>query len=381
MDMSKRFNASDWTGTYIFDRKLGVGLEYKNPENFVKASTLVSEAIKTVKKQNGYAEQMRLLYVALTRAEQKLFLVGSMESKDKAFDLWNKGNSRIDHLLSARLRLQTNNFMDWIGLAIARHQLVENEVSSLQKNKQIKNYPVQFSCHFYSDEHIMEELQELNVNEEPAWVSELTDNKMKLSINKETEHVIDKEMSIIEHDYPYQLSTITTNYQSVSEVKQLFEEPNNEKLAKIDWTDESRINRYTTNLLERPKFLQEETSPKPAEIGQATHFLLQNIDLSQKITKESLEVAIQQMVEEGVMREEVAHGIDIEKIDQYFQTSFGQENIKYQAELVNEVFFYLMMEARDVFTGMETVADPILIHGIIDGYFKRSNGLVLFDYK
>src|SRR5699024_4880926 len=47
MDMSKRFNTSDWTGSYNFDRKLGVGLEYKDPENFVKASTLVSEAIKT----------------------------------------------------------------------------------------------------------------------------------------------------------------------------------------------------------------------------------------------------------------------------------------------------------------------------------------------
>src|SRR5699024_10925921 len=77
----------------------------------------------------------------------------------KAFDSWNKGNSRVDHLLSARLRLQTNNFMDWIGLAIARHQLVEEEVSSSQKNKQIKNYPVQFSYHFYSNESIMENLQ------------------------------------------------------------------------------------------------------------------------------------------------------------------------------------------------------------------------------
>src|SRR5699024_2085798 len=228
-------------------------------------------------------------------------------------------------------------------------------------------------------ESIMENLQELNGNEEPAWVREIADNKLSLTIDKETENVVNTAMDIIEYDYPYQLSTITTNYQSVSEVKQLFEEPNNEKLAKIDWTDESRINRYTTNLLERPKFLQEETSPKPAEIGQDTHFLLQNIDLSQKITKESLEVAIQQMVEEGVMREEVAHGIDIEKIDQYFQTSFGQEIIKHQADLEKEVLFSLMMEARDVFTGMETVADPILIHGIIDGYFKRSNGLVLFD--
>src|SRR5699024_11277127 len=117
-----------------------------------------------------------------------------------------------------------------------------------------------------------------------------------------TEHVIDQAMAIIEHDYPYQLSTITTNYQSVSEVKQLFEEPNNEKLAKIDWTDESRINRYTTNLLERPKFLQEETSPKSAEIGQATHFLLQNIDLSEEITIETINKQIDQMNEERVIK-------------------------------------------------------------------------------
>lgn len=381
MDMSKRFNTSDWTGSYNFDRKLGVGLEYKDPENFVKASTLVSEAIKTVKKENGYAEQLRLLYVALTRAEQKLFLVGSMESKDKAFDSWNKGNSRVDHLLSARLRLQTNNFMDWIGLAIARHQLVEEEVSSSQKNKQIKNYPVQFSYHFYSNESIMENLQELNGNEEPAWVREIADNKLSLTIDKETENVVNTAMDIIEYDYPYQLSTITTNYQSVSEVKQLFEEPNNEKLAKIDWTDESRINRYTRNSLERPKFLQEETTPKPAEVGQATHFLLQHIDFNQKITAESIKKTIQQMIEEGVMRKEVALNIDIEKIAQYFQTPFGQEIIEHQADLEKEVLFSLMMEARDVFTGMETVDDPILIHGIIDGYFKREEGIVLFDYK
>ena len=381
MDMSKRFNTSDWTGTYIFDRKLGVGLEYKDPENFVKASTLVSEAIRTVKKENGYAEQMRLLYVALTRAEQKLFLVGSMASKDKAFDTWNKGNSRKDHLLSPKLRLQTNNFMDWIGLAIARHHLVEDEVSSLQMNKKIKNYPVQFSYHFYSDEHIMEELQELNESEEPAWVNELTENKFQLTVDDETKQVINQAMDIIEYDYPYQLSTVTTNYQSVSEVKQLFEEPNNEKLAKIDWTDESRINRYTIKTLERPKFLQEETTPEPAEIGQATHFLLQNIDLSENISNEYMKNAIQQMIKEGVMREEVASNINTEKICQYFQTPFGQEIIKHEANLEKEVLFSLMMEARDVFTGMETVDDPILIHGIIDGYFKREDGLVLFDYK
>ncbi|HLR92363.1 MAG TPA: helicase-exonuclease AddAB subunit AddA [Atopostipes sp.] len=381
MDMSKQFNNSDWTGTYIFDRELGVGLEYKNPDEFVKASTIVGEAIKMHKKQNGYAEQMRLLYVALTRAEQKLFLVGSMESQEKAFDRWNKANSRRDYLLSPRLRLNTNNFMDWIGFAIARHQTTEHEVSSIQGNKQIKHYPVDFCYRFYSEDKIATQLQDISVGEEPAWVEELKENKIRLNIGPDATQTINKAMNIINYEYPYQLSTVTTNYQSVSEIKQLFEEPNSEKVAKIDWSNEEGVHRYTSDLLERPRFLQEETKPTPAEIGQATHFLLQNMDLSEEVTIDRIQKEVQRMLAEGVLKEESAKRVDTEKIYAYFQTSFGQEIIQHHDSLEKEVLFSLMMDADEVFTGIESVEDSILIHGIIDGYFERENGLVLFDYK
>src|SRR5699024_11901280 len=61
-----------------------------------------------------------------------------------------------------------------------------------------------------------------------------------------------------------------------------------------------------------------------------------------------LKKIIHQMVEEGVMREEVALGIDVEKIERYFQTPFGQEIIKHQDNLEKEVLFSLMMEAREI---------------------------------
>lgn len=381
MDMSKRFNSSDWTGSYLFDQHLGVGLEYKNLENYTKTSTLVSEAIKNEKKQKGYAEQMRLLYVALTRAEQKLFLVGSMESKDKAFDNWNKANSSREYLLSPRLRLNTINFLDWIGFAISRHKITENEVSSLQENKQIKNYPVKFSYHFYTEEDIAEDLQETEASEEPSWVKDLKENEVVLPLENDSKHAINKALDVINYDYPFQLSTITTNYQSVSEVKQLFEEPNSEKLSKIDWTDESKVNRFTSDLLERPKFLQEITKPTPVEIGQATHFLLQNIDLNLEISHENIKAEIREMVEEGILNKEAASEINIEKIVAYFQTEFGQKIIQHRNGLHKEELFSLMIEARDIFAGMDEVEDPILIHGIIDGYFRSENGYVLFDYK
>lgn len=381
MDMSKGFNQSDWIGEYVFDRDLGIGLQYKNPETRVKTSTLVDTAIKDVKKQDAYAEEMRVLYVALTRSEQKIFLVGTKKTKEKAFNDWDKGNGVRGTLLSPQLRLSTNNYMDWIGMASVRHQLADTEVNTIQENQQIKHYPVDFSYNFYSEAMIIEGLNEDLNEEKDDWLEELMDQNLSVSVDEKTKQAVDYTINLANYDYPYQLSTQTTNFQSVSEVKQLFEEPNNEKMATIDWTEEPRVNRYTEDLMERPKFLQEETAPTPAEIGQATHFLLQHLTLSNQPALESVEAEISKMTSEGILNKKAAEEINIEKIVQYFETPFGQEIVKNSAQLQKEVLFSLMMKARDVFTEMEAIDDSILIHGIIDGYFERSDGLVLFDYK
>lgn len=207
---------------------------------------------------------------------------------------------------------------------------------------------------------------------------------MRTESDKQTSKAVKYAVDLTNYSYPYQLSTQTTNYQSVSEVKQLFEEPNSEKLSKLDWSnmaDDSRVNRFTEDLFERPKFLQEDKAPNAAEIGQATHYLLQKLDLSQQPTKEYLEILIQEFVENDVMNETVAKQIDLNKIQMFFETTFGLKIIEHNNSLENEVLFSMMMRASDVFSGMEDVDDSILIHGIIDGYFKTDDGYVLFDYK
>ncbi len=381
MDMSKRFNSSDWTGTYVFDRDLGLGLKYRDPELQTQTSTLVDLAIKERKKQRGYAEQMRLLYVALTRAEQKLFLVGTMESKEKAFEKWDQGNASQDLILPPRLRLSTNNFMDWIGTAISRHQIASAEVNSLQENSTLKNYPVNFEYTFYSEEKIAVSLHRPEVEEKQSWLDELKKNKLPVDADTEVKEAVADAMQIINYDYPYQLATQTTNYQSVSEVKQLFEEPNDGQVAKIEWSEEQPVHRYSKQSFERPKFLQEITAPSPSEIGQATHLVLQEMDLTLAPSKENIEQLIEELIQEEILKEELAELIAIEKILAYFQTPFGQKILDYGEEVKKEVLFSLLMEAGDVFAGMENLDDSILIHGIIDGYFEQEDGIVLFDYK
>ncbi|MDN6161724.1 MAG: helicase-exonuclease AddAB subunit AddA, partial [Atopostipes sp.] len=200
MDMSKRFNNRDWVGNYVLDRELGIGLKYKNPEQQVESSTLVDTAIKNIKKKTSYAEEMRILYVALTRAEQKLFLVGSVKSKENAFKKWDKGNESREEVLDTRSRLSTNNFMDWIGLAIARHKIADNDANSLQENQQIRNYPVRFDYRFYSKERITKDLDQSKKEEENKWLDDLKQNKLEVKMSNKVEKAIEKASSLIHYD-------------------------------------------------------------------------------------------------------------------------------------------------------------------------------------
>lgn len=382
MDMSKRFNHSDWTGSYVFDQQLGIGLEYKNADDRIRTSTFVDLVIKDVKKKNGYAEQMRLLYVALTRAEQKLFLVGTSKNKEEAFKKWDKGNLEQNRILPENLRLNTNNFMDWVGMSLARHNITKNDVSLMQINEEIKKYPVNFSIQFYSEEDIIEKLNKYPEEEiSREWLEELKKQTINLNLSKEVSDKLSEAIDIINYEYPDEAAIYTTSYQSVSEVKQLFEEPNNALLNKIDWTDEKRVHRYTSDLFERPKFLQKEVQPTGAEIGQATHLLLQKLELEKGLTIEKIKSQMQIMVEDGVLRKEVADKINFKNIAAFYQTTYGQELISYSEHIEKEVLFSLSIDASEIFKDMKNIDDSILIHGIIDGYYEREDGLVLFDYK
>lgn len=385
MDMSKNFNTSNWTGEYVYERELGVGLQYKNPEKREKSSTLVDTAIKQIIKKNDYAEQMRVLYVALTRAEQKLFLVGTQPTEEKALDKWDKGNGSRERILPDQLRLTTNNFLDWIGYATARHQITDGRVNSDQLNEQIKNYPVDFEYQFYSEKTIIEAFNETEDDSTSLeWLEALKEKKLTVEMDKQTHKAVKYALDLTSYTYPYELSTQTTNYQSVSEVKQLFEEPNSEKLSKVDWVNtenDSRVNRYSEDLFERPKFLQEDAPPNAAEIGQSTHYLLQKLELDNQPTNKYLGNTLQDLVENEAINKATAEQIELDKIEQFFETEFGQELIENHERLEKEVLFSMLMRASDVFSGMEDVEDSILIHGIIDGYFKADEGYVLFDYK
>lgn len=381
MDMSKRFNPANWQGQYVFDSELGVGLEFRDPDKRVSASTLISTIIKNKLKRDGYAEEMRVLYVALTRAEQKLFLVGNTTTQDKTFEKWDKGNLSNKDTLLAHLRLTTNNYMDWIGSALARHQHLANDINSRQENVKIANYPVDFIVNFYNEAQILETLHSVTLTNNEEWLEGLLNDNEKAAVDADITEAVQAALAQMNYKYKYTVSTETTNYQSVSEVKQLFDEPDDGKLVKINLSEREQTHRFTEELLNRPKFLQETTAPTPSEIGQATHLLLQSIELDVAPTTESISLLLEQLVTEQIINEQTAKLIEIDKIVNFFTTAFGQEIVNNNASLKKETLFSYMLKASDIFEEMEGIDDSILIHGIIDGFYEQEDGLVLFDYK
>ncbi|MCD8505955.1 MAG: hypothetical protein LRY37_02190, partial [Alkalibacterium thalassium] len=100
---------------------------------------------------------------------------------------------------------------------------------------------------------------------------------------------------------------------SVSEIKRMFEEPDDGQMVKIDVTNPRQSNRYVEDELERPKFLQEVLKPSGAEIGKATHLVLQAIDLNESLSADDIKAEVNKLASEKVITEDIAELIPVEK--------------------------------------------------------------------
>lgn len=386
LDMSKKFNQTDLRKPYVFDEKYGVGAEYKEvSENaeFLngKFTTLPERVLKTHKKNKLLSEEMRVLYVALTRAEQKLFLVGSYKDKEAAFKEWGTVSRHRQTVLPADIRLQASSYMNWIGLSLARHHSLDHDTWLTSSNNEITHYPVNFSISFYNQKALEINLLNHQTKEKSQWYEELKTKKLQLKDDAETIESVQKALDLINMKYAHEAATITTSYQSVSEIKRLFEEPNDGQMMKIDVTNPRNPNRYVDDQLERPSFITEVSQPTAAEIGQATHLVLQSIEFDTYPNEETIKNHVKNLESKEIISKEMVPLIRIDQLVRYFETEFGHKVVESAKLMRREVPFSLILEARELFLDMDNEKDHVLIHGIIDGYIEEDDGLILFDYK
>lgn len=384
LDLTKEFNLSDLNTRYIFDDRLGVGIRYLDPMNRRLYDTLPFLAIRQAKLRKLLSEEMRKLYVALTRAEQKLFLVGSYNDKESAWKEWLKVADARTSVLPSENRLQAkSSLMNWIGMSLIRHRKMTEFKQTIVTNlvPGITDHPASFTVSFFKDSELFEQMNSIELA--------TNDVQEKQSLQAADPHLLRQALARLDYQYPYDLATKTTNYQSVSEIKRVFEDPDNKELGKIqvDATNTLQptpmiVHRMNDGELGKPAFIERVHEPSPTEVGTATHYLLQLVDLYSEPTETKINQLLQQLIAAKIIASNVAKRINKQQILAFYQTSLGRLLLTEPMNVIREQPFSMLMEAQLLIKDYPTTTDDeLLIHGMIDGYVIQPSGTILYDYK
>ncbi|WP_270279936.1 helicase-exonuclease AddAB subunit AddA [Vagococcus bubulae] len=377
LDMSKQFNLMDVRQRkFVFDEELGMGIKYKDIEKRLEYDTFPFSVIREHKKQKLLAEEMRKLYVALTRAEEKLYLVGSYKDKEDAYKKWATSTSTEHVVLPTASRQSTSSLMDWVGMTLVRHPAFETyfPTSEVTVLPALKKHPGQFSIHFYQEDDILDGYKAQDEQEKDLKPSDMKPNVKLLK------EVVDR----LDFSYPEKDATMTTSYQSVSEVKRLFEDPDMKDLPTLDFSKERQIkaHREVARDIVKPRFMEGDVQISSTDIGSAVHLLMQLLPLNKKPTEQDIKNQVEDLIANDVFTEALASKLPINRIESFFDTTFGEYLIAHHEVTRREQPFSLLLPAKELYQDYVTKKeDTVLIHGIIDGFVLTDTEFILYDFK
>ena len=355
LNMDQDFNEQDSMSDVILSRQNGLGVKYIAR---VETGAVEAHYPKTIKlsipsltyTQNekelqlaSYSEQMRLLYVAMTRAEKKLYLVGKgSREKLEAKEYPAANNGKLD----SNTRLQARNFQDWVW-AISKVFTKDN---------------LNFSYRFVGEDQLTREAIGELENKSPLQDSSQADNRQSETIKEALEMLKEVEVYNTLHRAAIELPSV----QTPSQIKKFYEPVMDMEGVEITNQTQSPEKQISFDL---PDFSTKE-KVTGAEIGSAIHELMQRIDLSQQPTLGSLTETLKQVQTSPGVRDK----INLSKILAFFDTPLGQEILANTDHLYREQPFSMLKKDQKS-------QEDFVVRGILDGYLLYQDRIVLFDYK
>lgn len=333
----KKFNQKDLNENILLHQDIGFGMQYINYDRKIEYTTATKEAIKIKTKEESIAEEMRILYVALTRAKEKLIITGvendftkSIEQKKELLEIYEKENDKINHLVLKKYL----SYLEWIELVYLNHQDIENQITL---NKIAKKDVLKA-------EENQEEQEKRNI--------ELPE---KIDYEKINE--------ILNWQYKYKEMTNIQSKMSVTKIKELKNnEAQNQQHIEI-----------------KPKFMLDKTKVSSAERGTIIHLILQKLDFTKEYSKEELAQFVNNLCTKNIITQIQKDSINIEKIYQIINTQFIK-NLKDAKEIKKETPFYTYINTKEIYNTQNS--ENILVQGIIDLYYiNQQNEVILVDYK
>ena len=351
--MSKRFNQQELNAPVLMDADYGVAGIYVDYKKRIKSRTLMGSALRRKILKDNLGEEPRILYVAMTRAKEKLILTGTVSKLEEKmekyaylkdweeaklpYSLLVEANCYWSWVLPAMVRVSGRAPVDWKILSVAELVLDETEV---QGRKILKR----------------EEL--LN------WNTDITYDKAMRDMIQER----------FSYEYPYEEQSEIPVKISVSELKK----QSMEDLEAFEKYAEPEI----VPLI--PQFLKEKEEVKlsGADRGTAYHAIMEHLDLEHCNTIEEAEQQIEEAFATHHLTESEKSCIDAKDLVRFTQTSLGKrmKDAQKNHTLKREQPFVLGVSASDVEKDWPK-DEMVLVQGIMDAYFYEEDEIVLMDYK
>ena len=377
--MGKQFNFQDMNAGLLLHPELGIGADAVIPEKRVIASSLNKQIIRRQLLKESLGEELRVLYVAMTRAKEKLILTGTVGKLEKQMVSLSRFLDEEEELLPLGTRMKAKNYWAFVLPALVRHRAMSELLGEygilMKKQKGIYDDVSDFVIKKVTVRQMTEKaviLQAGNQMQEEYLKNWDADQVYDKEIREE----IEKRFSFV---YPYKYLEDIPVKVSVSDLK------------KRSWHDESELEENISVSAEEqveeqeapvPAFMAEKQEEyKGAARGTAYHRLMECLDYAEVESEVQLEVQLKRLLESQKMTEQEAECIRIRDIKKFVDSELGQRMKKavVKKQLYREQPFVIRRSASLLDDSWKD--ETILVQGIIDAYFTEDGEIVLVDYK
>lgn len=356
----RNFNMMDVNRNILFHQELGFGPDYVDCERRISYPTLPKQVIRRKLKAETLSEEMRILYVAFTRAKEKLIITGTVRDTAKSCARWCEAAAYKGPKIPEHCVASSKCYMDWIGSAVAKcrdGQTIRTLGGAAADFIEVMDDFSRWEVNVIDKASLVvlpqeeKELQDFS-----SLIGEIGEDSCSGGIGQEVQ-------SKLQWKYKYAESARIPTKISVSELKK------------------SKAARET--VLKMPGFLEGEKRMTAAMKGTLLHLAMQHMDLGRVSTLADIKEQIERLAELEFIARDEADVINPHKILKFFQSDVGRRMAESKGSR-REVPFFIELAAVDVYPELDRDMygfETMVLQGVIDCYFEEDGELVLLDYK
>ena len=353
--LTKKMNKTDLTKPVLFHPVLGIGPKGLDRERRVEYSTVARRAVSRQLDREMLSEELRLLYVAMTRAREKLIM--TLALKDASKTVVTLAESAAERPAPEVLE-QQSCVGNWILIhALSRAEAEEvPEIAALLGERAV------------SVVHESRWDIQWHMGEEYANVSQRTVKRTKKGqYDPEVFSAMHRSLS---WKYPYSAHENIPSKLTATQIKG--------RLLDSEITQDAPAQDAEYAPVYRPNFIVEQRGLTAAQRGTALHLVMEKLDLKGELTPAGIRAQMEQMRDDDLLTDAQKDCVSVNQIAQFFASAVG-ERVTSAIACHREFKFSLLVDAEEYFP--EAVGEEVLLQGVVDLWFEDENGITVVDFK